>query len=123
MPRILVVEDDVAIATMIASELRHELYDVFVAETGVEALDAIESVRPDAIVLDLTMPVVSGWDFLDQYRSRNPGGLIPIVAVSAAGTAASGSMEAFGVRYVVTKPFEIEELIQCVGNVTGQVTP
>ena len=122
MPRILVVEDDVAIATMIASELRHELYDVFVAETGVEALDAIESVRPDAIVLDLTMPVVSGWDFLDQYRSRNPGGLIPIVAVSAAG-AASGAMEAFGVRYVVTKPFEIEELIQCVANVTGQVAP
>jgi hypothetical protein len=32
-------------------------------------------------------------------------------------------MEAFGVRYVVTKPFEIEELIQCVANVTGQVTP
>jgi two-component system chemotaxis response regulator CheY len=119
LPRVLVVEDDLPIASIITYELEAEGYEVVVARNGLEALDSVERARPDAIVLDLMMPVISGWHFIEQYRAHVDGEVIPIVIVSAAG-AVPQSMTAFGVRHFLPKPFDLQVLMECVADVTGR---
>ena len=72
--------------------------------------------RPDAIVLDLMLPVLHGWSFVEQYLAYTGGDLIPIVVVSAAG-AVTRSMEALGVRHFLPKPFDLEQLVGCLKDV------
>jgi DNA-binding response OmpR family regulator len=117
----LVVEDDLPLASIITYESQAEGYEVVVARNGLEALKCVEVARPDAIVLDLMMPVVSRWDFVEQYRAHVGGEVIPIVVVSAAG-AVPRSIEALGVRYFLPKPFDLEILAHRVAEITGHQT-
>jgi two-component system, OmpR family, phosphate regulon response regulator PhoB len=116
MPQVLVVEDDAPIASMIADELEDHGYAVQVAPDGQQALQRVARRRPDAIVLDLMLPVLHGWEFVERYREHTNGEEIPIVVVSAAG-AVPRSMEALGVRHFVPKPFAPERLAACVDEV------
>ncbi len=120
LAKVLVVEDDRPIATMIADELGASGHQVEIAWNGQEALMSLDSSPPDAIVLDLMMPMLNGWDFVEQYRAHTGGQTIPIVVVSAAG-AVPRSMEALGVKRFLRKPFAIEVLEQCVTEVTASI--
>ena len=77
MARVLVVEDDTWIAWMIADDLADRGYDVSTAHDGAEALRRLETTRPDAIVLDLMLPKMNGWDFVERYQERTGGGRDP----------------------------------------------
>ena len=116
MARVLVVEDDRPIATLIADELGAVGHQVVVACNGHEALLSLDLSPPDAIVLDLMMPMLNGWDFVEQYRSHTGGQTIPIVVVSAAG-GVPRSMERLGVKHFLPKPFSIQLLEQCITEV------
>ena len=70
MPQILVVEDDDAIRGLVSEVLRDDGYDVREATNGVEALDRLREERPDLIVLDLMMPVMDGWAFVEACRRK-----------------------------------------------------
>ena len=118
MARVLVVEDDRPIATMIAAELGASGHQVEIACNGLEALMSLESSAPDAIVLDLMMPKLNGWDFVEQYRAHTGGQTIPIVVVSAAG-AVPRSMETLGVKRFLPKPFAKDTLAQFIAEVTS----
>jgi DNA-binding response OmpR family regulator len=116
MARILVVEDDVPIATMIADALGAAGHLADVVANGADALDSLREYRPDVVVLDLMLPRVHGWDFVEHYRDITGGDEIPIIVVSAAG-AITRSMEALGVRRFFPKPFEITALTEAVDDV------
>jgi DNA-binding response OmpR family regulator len=111
--RVLVVEDHLSIAAMIADELTFAGHLVDVVDNGADALESLNAYRPDVIVLDLMMPRVHGWDFIEQHHERTGGEGIPIVVVSAAG-AITRSMEAMGVRRFLRKPFDPAELVRAV---------
>ena len=117
MPRVLVVEDDVPIASIVIEELEHAGFDVVGASNGAEALAELDRRIPDAIVLDLMMPVFHGWAFIEQYLQHTGGIPIPIVVVSAAG-AVTRSMESLGVRYFLPKPFDLQQLTRYVAEIT-----
>ena len=70
MPQILVVEDDDAIRELVSDVLRDDGYDVREATNGVEALGRIREERPDLIVLDLMMPVMDGWTFVEECHGQ-----------------------------------------------------
>ena len=116
MARVLVVEDDLPIATMIADELGDAGHLVDVVANGAEALESLAEYRPDVVVLELMLPRVHGWDFVERYRDVTHGEEIPIVVVSAAG-AVTRSMEALGVRCFLPKPFDAADLTQAVDEV------
>ena len=120
MARVLVVEDDRPIATMIADELGSNGHQVEIANNGQEALTSLELARPDAIVLDLMMPVLNGWAFVEQYRAHTDGQTIPIVVVSAAG-AVPRSMETLGVKCFFAKPFDVQVLGLCITEMTTRI--
>src|ERR671933_1010769 len=116
MARVLVVEDDTPIATHIADEVSHAGHLVGVVSNGADALESLQADRPDVIVLDLMLPVMHGWAFIERYREVTHGQEIPIVVVSAAG-AVTRSMEALGVRRFVPKPFEVADLVDTVEDI------
>jgi DNA-binding response OmpR family regulator len=111
--KILVVEDENAIAQPLVEGLRREGFDVTRAATGTEALDAPE---PDLVLLDLRLPDMDGLDVCRQVRERST---VPIIIVSARGEESDRivGLELGADDYMV-KPFGIRELIARIRAVT-----
>jgi CheY-like chemotaxis protein len=116
------VEDDPFITWMVSDELAERGYQVATANNGVEALQRVEQARPDVIVLDLMLPVMHGWEFVERYRQKTGGASLPIIVVSAAG-GVPRSMETCGVQRYLRKPFDIQELARCVSEATATRQP
>ena len=77
---VLVVDDDPAIARLVSLSLS-DRFEVVIAGNGAEGLGRLTNSRPDAVVLDLEMPVMNGWTFLPLLRWCLPA--VPVVIVSA----------------------------------------
>lgn len=112
---VLVVEDDQSIRNVITDVLEERGFRVIGAADGSEALDRLEEsdTRPDVVVLDLLMPVMHGWDFMETYAQHTGGERIPIVVVSV-NPALPRSFARFGVRSVIAKPFDVDDLLESV---------
>jgi CheY-like chemotaxis protein len=108
---VLVVDDEPDICESLADLLAGVGFHVVTAGDGAQALSVIErDGRPDAILLDLMMPGMSGWDFL-AHRSRSDALLgIPVVVTSAADFSLGPDVVAF-----MPKPFDPEKLIHVLG--------
>jgi two-component system, chemotaxis family, chemotaxis protein CheY len=115
---VLVVEDDESIRNVITDILEERGFRVLAAANGADALDYVGTTRPDVMVLDLLMPVMHGWDFMETYAERTGGERIPIVVVSV-NTALPRSFNRFGVHSVVAKPFDVDELLESVERAVG----
>jgi CheY-like chemotaxis protein len=116
MTRILVVDDDDSIRGLVSEVLRDDGYQVREATNGAEALAVLGTTCPDLIVLDLMMPVMDGWTFVERCRAAAPCGDVPIVVTSAAydlpNTAAR--LRRLGVRTCLAKPFDLDGLLALV---------
>jgi DNA-binding response OmpR family regulator len=108
--RILVVEDEVQIATILKIELEYEGYEVLVAHTGKAGLEAALKEKLNLILLDVMLPEMNGIEVLRRIRNENT--LLPIILL----TARNITMDKVtgldqGANDYITKPFEIEELL------------
>ena len=111
--RILVVEDNTALAEGIEYNLRLEGYDVKISESGTDAISVAETWNPDLVILDLMLPGVDGYQVLRSIRGR--GSHVPVIILSARGEEAD---KVRGFRLdadqYVTKPFGVLELLERV---------
>ncbi len=109
MTRVLVVDDDAALARALAINLRARGFEVGVAETGRGALDVLARLNPDVVVLDLGLPDLDGIEVLHGIRGWND---VPVLVLSAR-TTSDEKVEALdaGADDYVTKPFEMNELM------------
>lgn len=116
MPRILIVEDDEAIRGLVSEVLRDDGYDVCEAANGLEALEQMREERPDLIVLDLMMPVMDGWAFVEECHSKPCCSEVPIVVTSASHDLprTAERLSTFGVRTCLAKPFDVDGLLALV---------
>lgn len=108
--RILVVEDDDDLRALFKTSLRLAGFDVSEAADGLAALRAIDSNRPDLVVLDLRLPFISGFELqrqLSQLHTRR----IPVVVVTALPPDQTAGLD---VNCVLRKPVLPEELIRTV---------
>jgi CheY-like chemotaxis protein len=110
--RVLVVEDDPDLAALEAELLEEHGHRVEVAANGREALAAVERTAPDLILLDMKMPVMSGREFVDEYRRAQPSPA-PIVVVTAADDAQVRAAEV-GASGWIAKPFDPDVLVEKV---------
>lgn len=110
---VLVVEDDQVIRGVISEVLDERGFRVVAVGNGAEALEKLEEERPAAVVLDLLMPVMHGWAFMETYFEKTEGAPIPIVVVSV-NPILPRSFDRFGVRQCVGKPFQVDDLIEAV---------
>ena len=109
----LVVEDDLSIRNVLEDALVDRGFRVVTADNGADAIERLEFVQPDVVLLDLLMPVMNGWDFMESYAGKTGGKALPIVVVTV-NPALPRSFNGFGVRQVVAKPFKIDELIEAI---------
>lgn len=110
MARVLLVEDDAAIAEAVRHALEAEGYEVAQAWNGLEALEILTAqTRPHLLLLDLMMPVMTGWQLMEELAQDTRLAAIPIVVTSAASSA-----EEHPCRDFLKKPYTLGELITVV---------
>jgi DNA-binding response OmpR family regulator len=116
VPKILVIDDDPLIRSLIARVLCDEGYESLVAVNGRQGLKIFDTERPDLIITDIIMPDMEGIETIRELRAINPD--VRIIAISGGGRIGNVdylSMAAkFGAREVICKPFELSELTASV---------
>jgi two-component system nitrogen regulation response regulator GlnG len=119
MLRILVVEDDPIVRATVAEALEDMDYLVETASDGAEALAKVRDGGFDAIVLDLMMPVMTGWEFLDACGDNLVAEQIPVAVVSAAYSPGAVASQP-AVSAVLSKPFDLDVLEAIVQRLTAR---
>jgi CheY-like chemotaxis protein len=111
MNSILVIEDDAALRSAVANILEEHGFDVATAANGMDALLALSrGARPSVIVLDLMMPTLSGWEFLNELRAHPQLSDTPVLVATAFNAPPAGVR----VDGFLRKPFEPDALVQLV---------
>jgi two-component system OmpR family response regulator len=107
---VLVVDDETVLAEMVSMALRYEGWNIATAADGASAIAAARGARPDAVVLDVMLPDMSGLDVLRKLREQNPQ--LPVLLLTAKDAIEDriAGLTAGGDDYV-TKPFSIEEVV------------
>jgi len=114
--RILVVDDETFVRDLLGEILEGEQCDVYLAESGSEALSAFRKVEFDGIFTDVGMPGMSGWELAIEIRKINKD--IPIAVITGWGEAVgSNEQKAAGVDWVVAKPFTADRIAELVRQV------
>jgi two-component system OmpR family response regulator len=119
--RVLVVDDEQAIAELVATALRYEGFEPATAGDGHAALEAVESFRPDLIVLDVMLPDLDGFEV--QRRLVDRGQRIPVLFLTARDATEDKvrGLSVGGDDYV-TKPFSLEELVARIRAILRRTT-
>lgn len=108
------VEDDPAIRRLVTMVLRREGYRTVTASDGLEAVLELGSAEYDVIVLDLMMPNLDGFTFINQLADSQPDRLRSVIVTSAASPALIRQRTKVQTFRVLPKPFDIYELVAAV---------
>jgi CheY-like chemotaxis protein len=112
---ILVIEDDADIRESLQQVLELEGYSVRTASNGREGLEALHADgRPALILLDLMMPVMNGWEFLEAQRGAGELSSVPVVIVSAA----HDLTRATSAVATIKKPVDLDVLLEVIARYT-----
>ena len=113
---ILVVDDDRAIRELVSTVLSEDGFAVATAANGREALARIAAHPPALVLLDLQLPIMSGWEVLVELRAAHVP--VPVVFMTA-GYRAKAEAERHGADGYVAKPFDVAEVLQVVARFAG----
>jgi two-component system, cell cycle response regulator DivK len=120
MPKILLVEDNEMNRDMLSRRLIRRGFEVIFAVDGQQGVDLAKSERPDIILMDMSLPVIDGWEATRQVKSADATKHVPVIGLTA--HAMSGdrekAMEA-GCDDYDTKPVELERLIGKIDRLLG----
>jgi DNA-binding response OmpR family regulator len=111
------VEDDDAIRTLLAAALRREPFEVDTASDGAAALQMTRDVEYAVIVLDLMMPRLNGFEFLEAFHGATPKRRSVIFVVTAFDDVRVAKLEAGHVHAIVRKPFDVTQLVTMIREV------
>ncbi|AFZ02492.1 hybrid sensor histidine kinase/response regulator [Calothrix sp. PCC 6303] len=114
-PLILLAEDNSANISTISSYLKAKGYRLVVANNGQEAIDLVQSARPDLVLMDIQMPGMDGFEAMQEIRSHPQFADLPIIALTA--LAMTGDREkciAAGANDYISKPIKLKNLAQSI---------
>jgi len=120
--RVLIIEDDIDIRELIAEILGEEGYKISTAENGKIGLDYLIACdvneRPDCIILDLMMPVMTGIQVLERLQADHPNDLakIPVIIATAKGSPKEDLKNMPSNVIKIRKPMDVNELIDTVAK-------
>jgi CheY-like chemotaxis protein len=121
---VLIAEDAADIRSILARLMQQSGYRVIETKNGQEALASLQNEWPDVVLLDLSMPVVDGWETLSAIRALPGGDQLPIVAVTA--HAMVGDREAVlshGFDAYIMKPLDLRGLVNMVQQLLENQRP
>jgi two-component system, chemotaxis family, chemotaxis protein CheY len=108
---VLVVDDDEGVRAVMATALEDDGWTVETAENGRTALETLSWARPNAIILDLRMPVMDGLTFAERYREF-PEPRAPLILISA--TVSESAVQATGAVTGLRKPVDLNVLLETI---------
>jgi DNA-binding response OmpR family regulator len=120
MPSVLIVDDEYGIAEMARELLKLAGYEVSTAVNGKLALAAVECARPDLILLDLMMPIMSGIEVIQRLKASDVHRDIPVIMMSAAGLDAIDEEVRPLMAGFLLKPFTFRELLAAMQQVLAE---
>jgi CheY-like chemotaxis protein len=113
--RVLVVEDDLDSSELVVAVLEFEGFEPVVARNGREALDLLATgLRPEAILLDLMMPLMDGRQFRSRQRIRPDIAVIPVIICSAEEPLAATDLDAYA---ILRKPIDFDVLVALLRSI------
>lgn len=117
MTRILIVDDEPALLSMLKVNLEIDGYDTFLASDGQTALKRIQSEEPDIVLLDIMMPVLDGWGVLEKLQSMPLKKQPKVIIMTAKGDRDIAKGLELGASAYVSKPFDDERLLDTIRDV------
>lgn len=117
---VLIVDDDPPIRNLLRQIFKRIGFEAREARDGIEAISSVEYALPRLIMLDLMMPRMNGWEVLERLRERGLLEKVPVVVLTAVGAQRTEGLAGFGVRAVLSKPFEISDLITTVRKILDE---
>jgi CheY-like chemotaxis protein len=115
--QILIVDDDEEIRSFLGALLEDEGYQVESAEDGLAALEKLEKVRPDLILLDIMMPRMDGYGFAEALRQQGLQPPIPFIVLSA--NLREQQAKSMGAHSFIAKPFDLLDLLEKIDQCTS----
>ena len=117
VPRILIVDDEKPISTLLAQTFEQEGFQVANADNGIDCMNKMASFRPNVVIMDIMMPKLDGVDTTRLIRRNQSYGGTIIVALSAkADEGTRERMKEAGANLFMRKPFVIAKLVERVGK-------
>jgi two-component system, sensor histidine kinase RpfC len=118
--RVLVAEDNATNRKIIAQVLEHGGYEVTLATTGTQAVEALQGAEFDVVILDKYMPGMSGMEVAERYIALREEPRAPMIMLTAEATAeAMQQCKAAGMQAFLTKPIDPEMLFETISALTG----
>ncbi len=117
MPKILLVEDNELNRDMLTRRLERRSFEVVIATDGEQGVERARSERPDLILMDVSLPVMSGWDATKKIKADPDLQRIPVIALTAHAMSTDRD-KAFevGCDEFETKPVDMASLLQKIGK-------
>jgi|SRR5262245_6077311 CheY-like chemotaxis protein len=121
MPKILLVEDNEMNRDMLSRRLIRKGYEVVMALDGQQAIDMAASESPDVILMDMSLPIIDGWEATRRVKAADKTRGIPVIALTAHAMAGDRekALEA-GCDDYDTKPIDLPRLLEKITAVLGQ---
>ena len=118
--KILVADDESHILSVVSLKLRNAGYEVICAHDGQEALDLALSERPDLLITDYHMPILSGLEVCQRLRESAGMSQLPAIMLSARGYhLTEAELQQSGISQMISKPFSPRQLLSTVNEVLG----
>jgi CheY-like chemotaxis protein len=122
--KILVIDDDLAIRVLLQAVLRRMKFDVELAEDGAAGLEKLQANGSyDLILLDLMMPKLNGYEFIDEIAARHPEHRPHIIVFTAAGKRGVDKIPANSVCNSILKPFDLDTFIEIIAECLNRSHP
>ena len=119
--KVLVVEDESAVRSLLSLVLETRDYAVVTAEDGQQALVKVQTERPDAILLDLMLPHIDGFSVIEALYHDARSARIPIIVMSAGHRLEM--LGTRGVRAFLSKPFDVDGLLRALDDALASAPP
>src|SRR3989442_11534883 len=118
--KILIADDEPNIVTALEFLLQRNGYEVLIARNGDAALKLVEAQQPDLVLLDVMMPLKSGYEVCQRMRERRDWRHIKIIMLTAKGRDVEMSKGlSIGADLYITKPFSTQELVTKINGLLG----
>ncbi len=124
MAKILLVEDNEMNRDMLSRRLERKGYEVVIAVDGQKAIDLAASVKPDLILMDMSLPIIDGWEATRRLKADALTKPIPIIALTAhAMPEDERRAREAGCNDYDTKPIELPRLLEKIAALLGSASP
>lgn len=124
MPKVLLVEDNETNRDMLSRRLVRNGYEVVMAEDGEQAVHMAAAEMPDIVLMDMSLPVIDGWEATRRLKAKAETSAIPVIALTAHAMAGDRerALEA-GCDDYDTKPIELPRLLDKMASLLARAQP